>query len=416
MEAALALVNPKQRQVEAKSTNSLADLLDRESGVGYVDISDYRTPRIKNNTVISLFTGAGGMEIGLEKAGFQTKVCVEIDADCRATLAANRPDWNLMEHMPAGEVGDVRKVTGKQLLMAAGLRKGEVGLVTGGAPCQPFSNIGKKRGKLDPKNGDLFLEFVRIVRETEPEGFIFENVAGIAQGKHAEVVDYMSEQFKGLGYSFAFQILNAADYGVPQTRKRFIMLGLKSGKPSFPLPTHVKDDTTWNKFTNRLDKLPKLQPGKWRTVGEAFSALPPSVTQRPDCLRMNHSPEMVLRMSKVKPGNNFKSLPKEMLPNCWTSGKHQGHDTFGRMLANMPGPTMRTGGYNPTKGRYIHPFEDRGLSTMEMAAIQSFPIDWRFACANKAPTLVSVGRQIGNAVPPLFAEALGKALSLQMRR
>jgi DNA (cytosine-5)-methyltransferase 1 len=120
-------------------------------------------------------------------------------------------------------------------------------------------------------------------------------------------------------------------------------------------------------------------------------------------------------MTYIKQGENFKVLPMELRPECWKTGKHQGNDTFGRMIADITSCTIRTAAYNPAKGQYIHPFENRGLSTVEMAALQSFPLNWYFRCkgSNKV-TLVSGGRQIGNAVPPLLAQALGAAIKKQI--
>lgn len=363
-------------------------------------------PQSTRGKVISLFTGAGGMEIGLEKAGYETAICVEIDPDSRETLRKNRKAWTLFEDDHQRIPGDIRAIRPEELLLKANLKRGEAALVTGGAPCQPFSNMGKKLGQRDPKNGDLFLDFVRVVKGTQPEGFIFENVAGIAQGRHNEIVDYMSAQFAGSGYSVAFEVLNAADYGVPQQRKRFIMIGRRNGTPSFPMPTHAKDGQTPTIFTPDYGEPLK----HWVTVEEAFSAIPSVNLSRSDCIGMRHADYMIERMSLIPQGRNFKVLPMHLRPKCWQTGRHQGQDTFGRMEADKPAPTIRTAGYNPTKGKYIHPFENRGINTAEMAALQSFPPDWYFTTATSKASIVSIGRQIGNAVPPTFAEALGKAI------
>lgn len=404
----------------ARKVETIAEITDegaqtyscRSSGNAYIDTQGFRIANY--GPVISLFTGAGGMEIGLENIGFSTSICVEIDADCRETLRKNRPDWKLFEACNGRIAGDIRAVSAAELLKLSGLKKGQASLVTGGAPCQPFSNIGKKQGQDDPKNGDLFLEFVKIVKGVRPRAFIFENVAGIAQTKHAEVVQYMEDQFDGLGYEIAFDILNAANYGVPQQRKRFIMIGILGKKPAFPLPTHVKSSDDWNKFCGSLDHRPIHKPLSWETSGRAIKKITAKRLKRADCLGMNHSPEMEKRMRLIKQGQNFKSLPMSMRPKCWQTGKHQGHDTFGRIEADKPSPTIRTAGYNPTKGKYIHPFEDRGLNTAEMAALQSFPESWIFHTLSGKPSIVSIGRQIGNAVPPLLAEALGRAIAMQI--
>ena len=385
-------------QVAAFSTRS------KLSGNRFVSID--RTENLPRGKVISLFTGAGGMEIGLEAAGYETAICVEIDPDSRETLRSNRKHWTLFEDGQGRIPGDIRAIRAEELLLKANLKRGDAALVTGGAPCQPFSNMGKKLGKADPKNGDLFLDFVKVVLGTQPRGFIFENVAGIAQGRHNEIVDYMTAQFAGSGYSVAFEVLNAADYGVPQQRKRFIMLGRRGSVPAFPIPTHSVNGQMPDIFAPNL----VFKPEQWRTVSEALASIPRANLKRKDCVGMKHADYMVMRMAMIPQGRNFKVLPMHMRPKCWQSGKHQGQDTFGRMEADRPAPTIRTAGYNPTKGKYIHPFEDRGINTAEMAALQSFPADWKFQTLSGKPSIVSIGRQIGNAVPPRLAEALGRAI------
>ena len=376
--------------------------------------------------VISLFSGSGGLDIGLELAGFQTVACIETDAHCRETLRFNRPEWLLMEdsvYSPEPGItipclpGDVRNVEAAEILKRTGLKKGECALVVGGAPCQPFSNIGKKLGRHDERNGDLFLEFVRLIKGIEPQGFIFENVTGITQTKHNYVIEYMLNSLAGLGYALNYNILNAANYGVPQKRERFFLIGLKGETPpAFPLPTHFKTDgKLWEAFLAETG-LPALpQPPRWKSVGDAFSEIPATINNRPDYALMNISDKVVERMKLIKQGQNFKVLPENMRPDCWNNGKHQGQDTFGRLKEGEPSVTIRTSAYNPTKGMYIHPNENRGLNTMELAALQSFPPEWIFKCKKREKiTLISSGKQIGNAVPPLLAKALGLALRKQL--
>jgi DNA (cytosine-5)-methyltransferase 1 len=257
---------------------------NNKTGLKYIPISEHdATLNGMEYTVVSLFSGAGGLDIGLEQAGFRTVVCVENDLNCRTTLKYNRPEWLLFDQplkiengrMVERQPGDIRDIEVNELLEFSGLKKGKVALVVGGAPCQPFSNIGKKQGEKDEKNGDLFAEFVRMVKGIEPEAFIFENVAGITQSKHANVLQYMFDQFKGSGYGLSYSLLNAANYGVPQRRERFILIGVKDvERPAFPLPTHTKDEKSWNQFISELDILPLEQPQKWVTVRQAFSKLP----------------------------------------------------------------------------------------------------------------------------------------------
>ena len=396
---------------------------NRKTEVDYIDVNGVSTNG-QQLTVVSLFSGAGGLDIGLEHAGFTTSVCVENDINCRETLKHNRLEWKVFENplwiedgiMKEREPGDIRAIDADELLKFAGLKKGDVALVVGGAPCQPFSNIGKKEGKHDKKNGDLFLEFVRMVKGVQPRAFIFENVTGITQQKHSDVIGYMCKQFEGEGYGISHAILNSADYGVPQRRERFFLVGIKGvEKPSFPLPTHFKGESSWNGFVSELNNKPDYTPQKWISVKQAFSKIPPNSEKRTDYALMNISEKVVNRMKLIEQGQNFKVLPLEMRPNCWKNGKHQGADTFGRLVANLPSVTIRTAAYNPAKGRYIHPFENRGLSTIEMAVLQDFPLDWKFKChGRERVTLVSGGRQIGNAVPPGLARALALAIKKQM--
>jgi DNA (cytosine-5)-methyltransferase 1 len=384
--------------------------------VPFIDISGLSKKPFPGNKVISLFSGAGGLDLGLEAAGFETAICIEIDADARETLRHNRPHWRIFEDESDRLAGDVRSITAQEIMEMAGLQYGEAALVVGGAPCQPFSNIGKKSGEQDPRNGDLFKEFVRVVRETGARAFLFENVTGITQARHLDVLNYMKQSFAGLGYGLTSIKLNAANYGVAQCRERFFLLGIQGiENPAFPLPTHAKSIESWKSFTQGFKVSFDVIPKSWVSLGQILKDLPSTVHTREDYAVMNVSEVIVERMKLINPGENFKVLPQHMLPNCWKTGKHQGQDTFGRLRLNEPSVTIRTAAYNPTKGKYIHPIYDRGLNTIEMAAIQSFPLEWHFKCVGrKKVTLVSAGRQIGNAVPPLLAQAIGLALKVQI--
>ncbi len=390
--------------------------LDPITGLIYTSILNVNNTPFSGNKVISLFSGAGGMDIGLEAAGFETVACVEHDKDCCTTLEFNRPEWNIEIGDDSASPGDIRYVKGEDILRKAGLRKGEAALVVGGPPCQPFSNIGKKQGTDDPVNGDLYAEFVRVVKECLPRGFIFENVAGLKQDKHRPLLNFLVQELSDAGYSIDCSILNAADYGVPQQRKRFIMLGLLGEeKPSFPIPTHHQDAASQSSLYRRIGFAGRTNFRSWATVGETFSSALSKLESRSDYALMNISEVVQNRMKHLKQGENFKALPMELRPNCWKNGRHQGQDTFGRMREDRPSLTIRTAAYNPAKGMYIHPTENRGLSSHEMAALQSFPMDWIFRRAGTDKvTLVSVGKQIGNAVPPPLAKALGLAMKISL--
>lgn len=400
---------------------------DIKTGTKYVDTSKQEFfDADEPPTVISLFSGAGGLDIGLEQSGYKTLVCVDNDQDCRVTLKHNRPEWVIFDstertikgNKVTRNAGDIRQIEPRELLKAAGRKKSEVTLVVGGAPCQPFSNMGMKQGKHDEQNGDLFLEFVRMVKGIEPKAFIFENVAGITQQRHAEVIQYMLEQFSGMKYGISYAVLNAANYGVGQRRERFILLGIKGVQaPAFPLPTHFRDESSWETFVRYFDSKPITNPRGWITIKQVFDSLPNGYHDRNDYAVMNVTKVVKDRMKLIKQGQNFHVLPPNLRPECWKTGKHQGADTLGRLVEDAPSVTIRTAAYNPSKGRYIHPHEDRGLNTIEMAAIQGFPYDWEFQSTGREQiTLVSAGRQIGNAVPPPLAKALGDAIRIQLKQ
>jgi DNA (cytosine-5)-methyltransferase 1 len=357
--------------------------------------------------VVSLFTGAGGLEIGLEAAGFETAAYVEIDQDCRKTIAKNR-GWTFVD---TGR-GDIRSTKSVDILAAANAKPGEIAIVSGGAPCQPFSNIGKRDGT-QSEDGNLFQDFIRVVRDLRPQAFIFENVSAIAGAKHAAVLETISSNAKRIGYGVALRILNSADYGVPQRRRRLIAIGIRDAQASvgMPYPTNASDPAKLRQQYIDADLTPPARTKPWRTVRDAIGKLSARDFERDDCRLMTVSPLTLARMRHIRPGtrDNFKALPDKLLPDCWRSGRHQGADTFGRMLWDEPAVTIRTSGYHPMKGRYIHPDQDRGFNTVELMRLQAFPPGYRFEGG-----LISVGRQIGNAVPPPLAEAIGLAIRHQL--
>jgi len=342
-------------------------------------------------TVISLFSGGGGLDLGFEQAGFKTKVCVEIDKYCCATLRRNRRAWKVIER-------DINSVSSREILDTAGLDVGEATVVMGGSPCQSFSTLGKKKALEDPR-GRLIREFIRVVEDTQPTAFVFENVPGLQSILKGKVLKEILAAFnKKVKYTTNHTVLNSADYGVPQARKRLFILGHRNGlKLEFPLQRYFKNGIGGEKWMSVKDTFKKMIEEGWDL-------------NRSDNKVFKHSKEMINKMKLVEPGKNFWSLPLELRPPCWRNGKHLGKDTFGRIEANKPAPTIRTCGYNPTKGRYIHPFENRGLNTLEMAALQTFPKDYIFEGG-----LVHVGRQIGDAVPPLLAYRIAEHLYLQLK-
>ena len=207
----------------------------------------------KGKKVISLFSGAGGLDIGFENAGFKIVVCVEIDPSCCETLRTNKPDLSIINK-------SITDVTGEEILQTGHLEFGEAALVIGGPPCQSFSLAGLRKG-LDDERGRLLFEFVRIVRETLPKAFVLENVKGLTNWDHGQALKLLIEELKkpivheGTTYQYTIsnpQVLNAVDYGVPQSRERLIIVGNRLGKTFlYPAP-HVFEPhkTVWDAIGN----------------------------------------------------------------------------------------------------------------------------------------------------------------------
>lgn len=345
----------------------------------------------KEYPLISLFTGAGGLDLGLEESGFQLRVCIENDKWCTETLKENKPNLPIINE-------DINDVSAREILEKAGLRVGETVLLSAGPPCQSFSMLGKKGGTNDPR-GKLLFKTIDLIRDIKPLVFLVENVEGLGTMQKGKILKEAVKLFNFNNYEVNYEVLNAANYGVPQKRKRVFILGYRKEKRlSFPEGLYgnkknVENVKNWSTVEETLEKL-------YSHAGWA---------ERSDNKGFRHSKEMVERMKMIEPGKNFKILPMHMRPKCWKNGKHQGADTFGRMKAGEPALTIRTSAYNPTKGRYIHPWENRGLTTLEMAALQTFPYEYRF----KGP-LVEIGKQIGNAVPPLLAKCIGESIIEQI--
>jgi len=327
--------------------------------------------------VIELFAGCGGMALGFKDAGFRTVLANEWGKDACDTLRANITDRVLncaiqeVETFPKADV------------------------IAGGPPCQGFSNLGE-RVPSDPRN-QLWRHYLRCVEQVRPKAFVLENVPPLL--KSAEYAE-MRRLAEGLGYKVEGRVLNAADYGVPQTRKRAIVIGSRIGDPSFPEPTHVDP----NKRTLLNQHLPR-----WRTVRDAIGHLPLTPTGRDWHIGRNPTPKSLLRYRSIPAGGNRWNLPLDIMPDCWKRKTEGGTDLFGRLWWDRPSVTIRTEFYKPEKGRYLHPVAHRPITHLEAALLQSFPEDFKF-CGSK----INVGIQIGNAVPPVLAIALANHVAAML--
>lgn len=336
---------------------------------------------------ISLFSGAMGLDLGLEKAGIDIKVCVEINKKAVSTIRNNT-------NIPVID-RDITTVTVDEVLEKSGLRTGEVDLVVGGPPCQAFSTAGARRG-LDDFRGNVIIQYLRFITELKPKYFILENVRGILSTKlnvlpeeykeyddikdlKGSVIRFLASEFKKLGYTISFALFNAANYGVPQVRERVIIFGNKGNKRiPLPQPTH--------------SELGLYNTKKWVTLGEVINDLPEPSENEYIKLRE----KTAIYMSHIKEGENWTSLD----PNLAKEAMGKAYDLPGgrtgflrRLSSKKPSPTLVT---SPTMPATLicHPTELRPLSIKEYARIQQFPDNWIFS-----GSLNDIYKQIGNAVP-----------------
>lgn len=337
------------------------------------------------NNFIDAFCGAGGMSLGLIDAGFEISSALDLDAMAVLTHEMNLPGM-VFEC-------DVRYVSGKALLRRSGLSDGELTLLCGGPPCQGFS-MQRKDGHQDSRNS-LVSEFSRLVKEMKPRFFLFENVRAIKGIRGDRFISPMTDELKSEGYNISPFIYEMQRYGIPQSRSRFVIVGELGGETfRHPLPN---------------DEI--------KTVRDAIGDLPDPPedgSEHPDFpnhIGSNLSKKNIERFSHVPPGGGWMDIPVDLMLPCHRrmleSGAKGGMwpDVYGRLEWDLPAPTITTGFDSFTRGRYGHPSKDRALTPREAARIQGFP-DWFRFRGNRE----DVRKQIGNAVPPPLAEAIGRAI------
>ncbi len=349
---------------------------------------------------VSLFSGGMGLDIGLERAGFNCVVCNEIDALAVETIKLNKPGLPVI-------ADSVERVTLATLSESAGFDVSGIDLLAGGPPCQAFSVFGQRRGLHDGR-GRMIFEFFRLVDEIRPKTFLMENVRGlhsmplVPKGmeadrshmpEHTEPGSLLRElirQFESVGYRVDCYLVNSVNYGAPQIRERLLCIGSRFDiDPDFPIP----------EFSNRpSDKLPPFRT-LGDVIGEGFFDPDPSM--------MNFSPRKLKYLAMVPPGGNWRNLPEEVQKESMGKSWYLkgGRSAYWRKLSfDFPSPTVVTMP-NHAGTSMCHPKELRALTVGEMAAVQEFPREWKFA---GSPT--DKCRQIGNAVPPRLGQVAGRVL------
>lgn len=371
-------------------------------------------------TAVDLFSGAGGVALGLEAAGYRVLLANDFDPASAQTYRRNFPGSVFIE-------GDVRELTGRQILDAAGLVPGQLDLLIGGPPCQGFSIIGA-RVVHDVRN-DLFRDFLRIGEALQPRCMVIENVPGLATLAQGAILREIMEGLQALGYAANFAELLAAQYGVPQMRWRMVFVAFRKdlGVPQglgFPRPTHgrrgigelipnctipAEDSAGFVTTREAIGDLPPVEPGE---IVSTYTGHPTSTYQcemRAGLARelYNHyapklSPQNMARIEALKEGQDWRDLPRELLPEGMRRALRKDHTRrYSRMTWQGIPRSIITRFRDPKSGEYTHPEQDRTISIREAARIQSFPD--RFAFEGSYSEQYD---QVGNAVPPLLAAAV----------
>jgi DNA (cytosine-5)-methyltransferase 1 len=354
----------------------------------------------KKPIALSFFSGAMGLDLGIEKAGFEIRLACEFDKYCRQTIALNRPNTALL--------GDISEYSADDIRAAANLKKSdEIDLVMGGPPCQAFSTAGKRKGFNDVR-GNVFLMYIDLALELNPNYIVIENVRGLLScpmehrphdQRGPKFPDLSTDELKGgalnfvinrlksAGYGFSFNLYNSANFGTPQTRERVIIICSRDGKePPYLTPTNSENG--------------ELGLPRWRDLKSCILNI-----EKHHHLNF---PEKRLRYYRMlKPGQNWRNLPVELQKEAMGKSYYSGGGKTGflrRLAWNKPSPTLVTHPAMPATD-LAHPIENRPLSIEEYKRIQEFPDNWELA-----GPLIQQYKQVGNAVPASLGLAVGRLI------
>lgn len=347
----------------------------------------------KKLTAVDLYCGAGGLSLGLKRAGFNVVAGVEIDPEIAKTYEANHPTVKLIKR-------DIREVKGKEIFELTGLD--EIDLIAGCPPCQGFSSLTSKYKRKDPRN-DLILEMARLVEEIKPKMIMMENVPGITK-RGKSILNEFVKRLESIGYEINMEVLQTADYGVPQFRRRFVLLAGKGFKIDFPKSTHCNKGNEKKKLKSWLT-LADVIKNMWEPV-KLSQAKRTGSPQKFNWHVIRDLKEIsIKRFKALEAGNGRASLPKDLRPKCHANSNKGFINVYGRLSWEQTPPTITSGCVTPAMGRFGHPVELRTISIREAAMIQTFPKSYEF----KTDIVRTACELVGNALPPKFAAKVAKA-------
>lgn len=334
-----------------------------------------------NLRTIDCFCGAGGLSVGFEKAGFNVIYAFDIDE-----ASINTYKHNPKYHHGQAFVRNIYNVTKKSIEEDLGHELGKIDVMIGGPPCQGFS-IQRRGDNNDPRN-QLILEYCRLIKEIKPRFFVLENVGGLMSTRGKPYVKVLKDTLRTAGYAIQMEKLTASDFGVPQDRKRVIIVGELSDNTKhfeYPMPLEAPKATVRDAIADLMSKnendVPNHKADKLSEIN-------------------------LKRIQAISEGQGHDSLPDDLQLKCHKNNNGHRHlDTYGRMAWDKPSPTITARFDSFSRGRFGHPVLDRTITLREGARLQTFPDDFEFLGSK-----VEVARQIGNAVPPLLAERLAEKI------
>lgn len=343
--------------------------------------------------VVDLFCGIGGLSYGLKTAGFHILAGYDLDWTCQYAYETNT----------GGKFNyrDVNTITGDEINKLYSKRKNTIRVLAGCAPCQPFSSYAFKNKQKDPNKYDLLYQFGRLVEEVRPDIVTMENVTQILNFKAKPVLQDFIDKLKSLKYSVDARPVFCPDYGIPQTRKRLVLLASRLGEIKLIPPTH--DKAHYITLREIIGDLPPLEDG------ETF---PNDPLHRAKSL----TPINKQRIKATPYGGSWRDWPDELKLQCHKTKRGASFGSvYGRMVWEKPAPTMTTQCTGLGNGRFGHPEQNRAITAREAALIQTFPMNYKFFEDEKNVSIVKASRYIGNAVPPRLGEVIAVSIKQHIR-